>query len=55
MLGCAINEQEKEVLIVELDDINKDLCHDEIRARTHVDPKDTKKKIFAYCIDPTKP
>lgn len=54
VLGCAINEQEREVIIVELDDINKDLCHDEIVARTHVDPNDTKKKIFAYCIDPNK-
>lgn len=55
VLGCAINEQDPQVLIVELDDINKDLCLDEIKARTHVDPDKTKKKIYAYCIDPTQP
>ncbi len=54
-LGCAINQEGKEILIIELDDINKDLCHDEIKSRTHVDPRDSKKKLFAYCVDPDKP
>lgn len=52
VLGCAVNDQASEVLIVELDDINKDLCLDEIKARTHVDPEQEKKKLFAYVIDP---
>lgn len=63
-LGCAINEQEKQVLVVELKDVNNRLCHEEIVARTHLKSKRKsngemvgadelkKKKLFAYVIDP---
>jgi hypothetical protein len=65
-LGCAINEQDKQILIVELKDVNNRLCHEEIVSRTHLVPKfkpdgsikttaeELKKKLlFAYVIDPT--
>jgi len=55
VLGCSITEQENCAIIVELEDINNNLCREEIEARTEpVVGDDRNKYVFAYLIDPNQ-
>jgi hypothetical protein len=55
VLGCSITEQENCAIIVELEDINNNLCREEIEARTEpVVGEYRNKYVFAYLIDPNQ-
>ena len=49
-IGCAIGEEEQSVLIVELQDVNDFLSHDEIVKRVSINPTQTQKTLLAYVL-----